>query len=207
MPADSPGWMSYLYDHPYLAWYLVGCVFVIALTLAKLTLWWALTWATKGNVLAANLRKLHAPAAKVGWVTATMKFVRTVVFEAVLSWINVVAILWQMAMMLLRTTREALTPVPESIKELRFPLRCNPDLPTESVWAHMVALSIKGEGLTADEEQLTTSLDDVTAERPRFDRIAALRCLEMLQAVKPAVLSAVIDQNTKSAKDANHDDL
>ena len=182
--------VTMLDDHPYVALYLLGCAMVFALTVVKLTLHWALAWITKSNVLAANLKKLQ-PLVETPFWTKVGKFFGTVALEAALSWINVAVGTWQILALLLRTVREALSSSPESVQRLRFPLKNNPDLPAESVWAYLFALSITVGTALPDEEHLTSELDDISTRLPRFDRSAALQQLEHLGVVKAAVLSAV----------------
>src|SRR5438445_206047 len=105
-------------NHPYLALYLAGCVLVLALTLFKIILVWAIGWLTKGNIVALNIKKLQ-PHEKTTFSERTGILVFTLVFEAALSWINVAVCLWQIASVLLTALREALTSTPEAIQKLR----------------------------------------------------------------------------------------
>jgi hypothetical protein len=89
---------------------------------------------------------------------------------------------------LLKVVRDLLAPVPESVKELRFPLRINPDLPPEFVWAYVKALKLKvGESpLTAD--QIFRELDMLSSNNPRFSKVEALRKLKQLNVASPEVI-------------------
>jgi hypothetical protein len=106
-------------EHPYLAFYLVGCGLVVGLTLANVALHWVLGWITKGNIVTANLRKLQ-PSAETPFLVKAGKFIGTVAFEALLSWINVVVITWKMMALLLRTAREAVSSAPDRSRDCGF---------------------------------------------------------------------------------------
>ena len=172
-------------NHPYLALYLLGGALAVVLTLGHVVLGYVLRWVTKGNIIAANLRKLEPPRPETTFWKEAAKFVGNVLFNATLSWIFVVFIVWIILTLVLHTARDALSSVPESIKQLRFPLKNNSDLPAESVWAHLKALEIRN-GKPLDQAGLFVSL--VKEVPPRFDRWAAVERLEALDVVKPSVL-------------------
>lgn len=181
-----------LAEHPYLFGYLVGVVLAMALLIAKSVVFWSLCWITKTNILAANVKKLREPdktpirvkiAKAVGWFVA----------EAALSWLNVALVLWQILADSLRTIRDALSATPETVKRLRFPLKNNPDLSAEAVWAYLFALDITAGAQPPDEPQLMIALSKVSAHHPSFDQMVALGQLEFLGVVKPDVLSAAVD--------------
>jgi hypothetical protein len=79
---------------------------------------------------------------------------------------------------------------PEGIKRLRFPLRNNPDMPRESVWAYLHALNVEVGGEPPSETALVDSLNEVTDYYPSFDRVAALKQLESLKVISQDVTSA-----------------
>jgi len=60
-----------------------------------------------------------------------------------LSWVGVVVGLVKFAIVFLRIIRDVVAQTPEAIKVLRYPLRNNPDLSREAVWAYVYALGIK----------------------------------------------------------------
>jgi hypothetical protein len=133
------------------------------------------------------------PPVKTSFLIRGGKFIGAVVLEAALSWINVAVLVWKIVTLLLRTARDAFSSAPESIKQLRFPLKSNPDLPAEPVWAYLVALRIRAGDVPPDETGLAEALAAVSSRLPRFDRNAALRRLDALDVVKPAVISAVVE--------------
>jgi hypothetical protein len=175
--------------HPYWTLYLLGCAFVPPLLAVRALLFYALRWITKGNILEANLKKLNPPEKKAA-EGRLLKFVWNLVLEAAFSWINVLVLVWSTLALLLRTTRDAFSAAPESIQQLRFPLKSNPDLAREAVWAYAIALGIRN-GETSDSARLTSVLETDAARLWYFDADKALAHLETLEVVKPAVLAEV----------------
>jgi hypothetical protein len=180
-------------DHPYLAIYLLGSALTTVLIVAKLVLHWVLAWITSANILATNLNKLQPVAPQTSVRRRAGKWLGLFLLEAALSWINVLAIAWQILSLLLRTARDALSSAPETVQRLRFPLRRNPNLAPESVWAYLLALGIRAGDLPPDEAHLSRQLDDLCSELPHFDRKAALRQLEALEVVPPSTISGVVN--------------
>lgn len=177
-------------EHPYLWIYLLGGVTAGVFLAARSVLYWALNWCTKVNVQLANIRKLLPGHAK----PAAKRFAEgfgTVAWEVALSWISVALGSWQLLTTCLRFVRELLTPVPEVVRKLRFPLRNNPNLSRESVWAHVLALSVVAGGdHPLSKEKLVSELIDAEENLPGFDTAAAISHLESLEVVKPDVLAA-----------------
>ena len=93
--------------------------------------------------------------------------------------------------MVLPVARDALSPVPQAVRQLRFPLKNNPSLPAESVWAYLYALGIRAGNVPPDEPGLAEEIDEIFSNLPDFDRAAALRQLDALDVVKPSVIAAV----------------
>ncbi|GEM_PF-2028260 len=176
-------------NHPFIFFYLVGCVLVVVLTVFKVIFFWTINWIIKANILNKNLRKVLPPD-DVTFMEKVARLVGTLVVEVMLSWINVVVILWQIVVALLRTARDLLSPAPEGIKLLRFPLRNNPAMPRESVWAYLLALQVKVGEKQPNEATIVRSLNELTDYYPSFDRIAALKQLESLNVVSSDVISA-----------------
>jgi hypothetical protein len=183
--------LNNLDDHPLLAIYLLGCALVPALALVSVFTFWVLAWLTKTNVLTKNLKKLQASTTRAPFPSRAVKFLATWLFEIALSWISVALLVWRLLKILLGTAREVLSSRPESIKLLSYPLKNDPHLPVESVWAYAYALTIRGGSPPPDEAALTAELEEISAQKPRFDRAVALRQLESLDVVKPAVIAAV----------------
>lgn len=174
--------------HPYFAIYLLGSVCVFLLILVKLVWYYFLDWFLRANVLRKNLKKLAEPSKKTLLQTALL-FVGTVLFEMALSWINVPVALWQIVTITLRTVRDSLVSVPEEIKSIRFPLKTNPDLSREAVWAIVVALKIKNQAVAPNVGNLLSALREVTEYYPDFNRGDALQRLERLDVVEKEVIA------------------
>jgi hypothetical protein len=187
-PFNLGKWLS---KHPYLAIYFLGSLLVIVLLLTKVLLVRVTGWITKDNVVAANLRKLQPPD-ETSFGRKVWNTLLTLALEAATSWIDVAVILYQILMLLLRFAREFVAPVPEAIKELRFPLKNNPQLSVEAVWAHLFALGIHNGNPPPDRQRLLEALDDACSNDRTFDRKTALRQLERLEVVKTDVLSATL---------------
>jgi hypothetical protein len=185
--------------HPLVGLYLLGCVLAVALTLVHLVLVHVLGWVTKGNIVAANVRKLQAPQPKTPFLKASAQFIGNLLFNGILSWLFVLFVSWIILRLVLNTAREAWSSAPESVEQLLFPLKNNPDLPAESVWAHLKALEIRN-GKPLDEAGLFISL--VKETPPGFNRGAAIDRLEALDVVKPAVLAQLKELHgyTQTAK-------
>jgi hypothetical protein len=197
----------WLDNHPYIFIYLLGCSLVIILTFVKLVLFYAIDWVTKGTILKKNLKKLMPPDEK-SILRKTVAFLGIVAIETLLSWINVFVILWQIIAGLFRILRELLTPVPEAVKALRFPLRNNPSMARESVWAYLLALAVKAGEKQPNENQLIDKLDEVCENCPSFDRIDALKQLESLGAISPnTILSTISLIKASPSHDGGEDDL
>lgn len=179
--------------HPYVFIYLVGCVLAVSLIVVKVVLFLAIDWIIKANILNKNLRKLKPPDPRTFWTKAAI-FVGTLIAEGLLSWINVPVVLWQIVTTLLRVVRDQRQPVPEGIQLLRFPLRNNPDMPRESVWAYLQAISVKWGDKLPNEVELASSLNEVAEYYPPFNRITALKQLESLNVISSDVIAAALAQ-------------
>jgi hypothetical protein len=178
-------------QHPYLFIYLLGSALVLILSIFNTTLFWLIAWLTKGNVLARNLKKLDPPDEQ-SLGQKVLVFVVALAFEAALSWIGVVVAVWQTLVTLLKTVRETLVSTPEAIKLLRFPLRNNPDMSREAVWAYVHALRVRVGEKLPDEDELLYSLNNLREEHPSFDREAALNQLKGLNIVSADVISSAL---------------
>jgi hypothetical protein len=171
--------------------YLLGSALVLILYIFNATLFWILRWITKANVLAKNLKKLTPPDEETLGVRALVLIV-TLAFEAALSWIGVVVAIWTTTMTLLKVIRESLVSTPEAIKLLRFPLRNNPEMSREAVWAHVHALRIRNGEIQADEYALLSSLNSLHEDHPSFHKEAALNHLKGLKVVRGEVISSAL---------------
>jgi hypothetical protein len=186
-------------NHPYLAIYLLGCGFVPVLAVTCVAFTWVLSWITKANVVAKNLRKLEPSQSKAPFASRAGKFLATWTAEMALSWISVAVLAWRTVSVFFRTIREIFSSVPEAVRQLRYPLKTNPDLPAESVWAYAYALNIRVGSPPPDAATLSQHLDVMSTLVPLFDRAAALRQLEALDVVKSSTIAAVVAQGDAPA--------
>lgn len=177
--------------HPYLFVYLLGSALVLLLGVCSATLFWVLAWITKANVVANNLKKLNPPDEESRAMKAAA-FTAALVFETALSWIGVIVAVWQIIATLLKLLREGLVSTPEEIKLLRFPLRNNPNMSREAVWAHVQALKIKVGEAIPSRDSLLVALENVREDYPTFDAESALSQLQHLNVVRAEVVSSVL---------------
>ncbi|MEW8403719.1 MAG: hypothetical protein AB2689_28885 [Candidatus Thiodiazotropha taylori] len=176
--------------HPYLLIYLIGCVLVVVMLPIQMTLFWIIKWVTKENNLNKNLKKLQPPKEE-GLLQRFLFVIVMIVIEALLSWINVIVILFKTLKYILSILRESLTQKPEIVKSLRFPLWNNPDMTRESVWAHYTGLRIHAAGEQLDESDLHYSLNEVEGFYPYFDKKEAISQLKHLKVIDNEILSSV----------------
>ncbi len=173
--------------------YVIGCIAAFVLLSFNSILFWFIRWVTKTNILLKNMRKI-GPEDKESFAVKVLKGVGLIVAETALSWLSVLAGLWRLIRIVLETLRDVLTPAPERIRALRFPLRNNPDLPSESVWAHVVGLAVlAGQPLTQPSEVLE-ALDQLVENRSRFDRRRALLQLQGLHVLDADIVSAALEE-------------
>jgi hypothetical protein len=111
-----------------------------------------------------------------------------------LSWLQVlISLLWS-PWKLLKMLREALTVVPQDIKQLRFPLYNNPEMSREAVWAYVRALNAKAGGSLATASELLDSLQLVADNHKHFDAALALNHLKELKAVSPEAIDSALER-------------
>jgi ABC-type multidrug transport system fused ATPase/permease subunit len=179
-------------QHPYLFIYLLGCVLVVILSIFKMILFWIISWITKDNILGKNLKKVLPPDEKT-FLQKAIWFIAVFTLEAALSWINVIVVIWLIMTTVLKHLREALSSTPEAIKLLRFPLKNNPHMSREAVWAYLYALQMKVGERTPTESDILFSLNELSEHYPSLDRKAALNQLSSLNVMSTDVISSVLD--------------
>ena len=150
----------------------------------KSILYSVLNWFTKANILAKNIKKISIPDN-----TSQLKRVAGIIgmtfLEILLSWINVLVMIWQIITTIFESLRELFISIPEDIKVLRFPLRNNPYLDRESVWAYVTALDLKSGNRQPDRYSYKESMDLLSEHYPSFNRVSAVRILEGLNVLTP----------------------
>jgi hypothetical protein len=171
----------------WIAIYLAGSVCVIFLTLGKIVLAWLLTWLLGDRVYWKNANKLSPVDERSLWKKIA-EFLGLLLIESLLSWINVAVVLWQIVKMLLGTIRNLLSPKPDLVRQLVFPLRVNPNLSQETVWAHLFAVQILTLGRQPTVEEIQSSIEEVLEEHPSFDAVEAVKELGDLKIIKSDVM-------------------
>jgi hypothetical protein len=191
---------TWIEEHPYVLLYLVGCVVYVFLSLLHLVIFGLIRWMTKTNTLNKNLRKILPPDERSSDEKATAVFT-AVVINVALSWINVLLVIWQTLAGLLGTLRELFSSTPEAVKLLRFPLRNNPNMSREAVWAYCEALKVKAGEKQPSESALRSSLDELLEHYPSFDRETALNELKALKVLRADVVPGVLDKLSASEEE------
>jgi hypothetical protein len=177
----------------YLFVYLAGCLVALFVILLKAILQWFLLWISKENVLQKNLKKLEPPDAR-SFHAKALTIIGVLLFESLLSWINVVVGIWQIIALPLKLLRARLAAVPEEVKQLRFPLWNNPMLSREAVWAHSVALSVKAGEIIPDDFALNQSLWELMEYHEGFDAQGALKRLAALGVLSEEDIARALDR-------------
>jgi hypothetical protein len=194
----------WIVEHQYFPLYIVGCVLSVILTLLRLVVFGLVGWMTKANTLNKNLKKVLPPD-NHNFVEKAAMLLGMFVLNVALSWITVVVLIWQILVGLLRTLRELLSSTPEAVKLLRFPLRNNPNMSRESVWAYLQALNMKVGEKQPSESALRSSLDELLEYYPSFDRATALHELKALNVVSADAVSTALDKLSTSEEEFDED--
>jgi hypothetical protein len=184
-------------NHSYLAIYLVGCLVSVGLVIMHVCVVCFVNWFTKATIFQKNMKKLGPPETQ-SWQDKASVLAGLIFLYIILSWIATPYLLWQIFADPLRALRESLTSVPEEIKLLRFPIRNNPDMPRESVWAYVLALSVKGGGIPANPEYVRSNLLAIKKKYPGFRDNIALETLKSLIVVNFDLFSEVLDVNQRN---------
>ena len=180
-------------EHPYIGIYLLGCVAAAMLSLFKAGLFWMIGWITKSNVAEKNLKKIQPPDKETfGEKAAT--FFTLLAISSAFSWLSVITAPFEIMWGLLKVLREVFASTPEAIKVLRWPLRNNPDMSREAVWAYFFALKLKVGEASPNVYGLLTELNELSEHYPYFDRKAALNQLNGLNVMSAEIISSALDR-------------
>lgn len=171
--------------------YLFGSALAVFLGIVLVIEGYIITWATKDNVLRKNLEKIGDPkqsslAVNVG------TFLLGLLFGAVMSWLGVLQYLLQIVWVPIKTLRELFSSVPEEIKLLRFPLKNNPYLSREAVFAYFYALRVKA-GSKPSVWEITDELNTISGYYPSFSKEGAIHTLESLAVVDKEMISNALE--------------
>lgn len=169
--------------------YLAGGIAAVILGLLKTAGFYAYNWFSKSNVVAKNLRKIDPSEESISEKVSDWAFVLLLSF--LLSWIAVAsALLWEIPVAALRVLRELFTATPEAVKVLRFPLRTNPYMSSEAVFAHVTGLNQLVGANAPTAVNLIEAVDNIRRKVPSFQADVALDQLAALKVVDESVLSA-----------------
>ncbi len=172
--------------------YALGCICAVVVMTVNVAVAWVIGWVTHANTVNRNLKKLQPPDT-TPWVVRAGTFIGIAVFAvletALLSWISVALGVWRFIRVILELFRNLFASVPEAVRTLRFPLRTNPHLSRESVWAYVCALgTLVGQPVTQPND-LLLGFDEVVEHYPNFDSRLALRQLQSLRVIDPSVIA------------------
>lgn len=185
--------------------YLFGAAIAFALINVKVAITYLIWWVTKANVWKKNLSKIQRPEDKEPWYTPVLTYVITVLVESSLSWINVPVALWQIGGITLKAMRDLGTPVPERLKELRYPLRTVPNLDAEIVWAHVLSIAVFAGEPTPTSNAIVEQLIELRGWHPSFRPNLALKRLEWLGICDHESIAEAMEQLSKRKLSAYFD--
>lgn len=92
---------------------------------------------------------------------------------------------------------------------MRFPLKNNPNMSSEAVWAHFQALMFEAGGVKPNERDLLGSLREIQEYYPNFVPSEAVSNLQHLNVVNDEVLkkSFEVVENWKKKDSSGHSQL
>lgn len=99
--------------------------------------------------------------------------------EAILSWINVPFLVWQISLLLLSYPKSLMQKRPQKLEEISYPLRANVALSPEAVWARVIAISAVF-GASPTIEKIEEELASVKQRVPDFNEAMAIQILREL---------------------------
>jgi len=191
----------------YLFIYFAGVICAILMMLIQIVFVFTINWITKTNIFYKNLKKLDPHNIEAGIYS---KYSSKLIYflEPLLSWISVVFIIGRMFYTICNNIRVALQSTPEEIKILNFPLRNNPDLKPEVVWAHLMALRSKN-GDIVNSYIISANLKEIKLKNSYFASDFAIENLKRLNVIDPEILSDTLEtiKTDKIFKDEFEDGL
>lgn len=162
--------------------YLVGSTIALTLSLLNWITALGIAWLTKTNILVKNLLKLKQPNNK-SFLIKFLIVIGSWILLFLSSWIEVIHQLWLFIKLITQTLRVFFNPLPETIKNLTFPLKNNPYLERETVWAYSFAINLAlGKKIEFDQFGGTFAfeIDEITEFYPTFNIELALKQLQSL---------------------------
>lgn len=146
---------------------------------------WIVNWFTKANILIKNHRKITYYSPKPIPIII-FNFIGGYLLIFILSWVEVLFKLYYIFKLILDTIRYFINPLPEFLKNLYFPLKNNPNLECEEVWAHVIAIAIAGgvrvrvDGYLGCINDIQGAINDILKIYPAFNVYSALLQLQSL---------------------------
>jgi hypothetical protein len=173
--------------------YLLGSLLVLALTLSKVALGWLTEQLLGIGYHWFNCQKIGFFRSRITGHLSDKPDSYSVIalvigFEMLLSWINVPVCIWQLFTQLVSTAAELMKRAPEDLNKYRYPLRENPSLSPEEVWAHLVAVAVAGGKLTIRSETLVQELHEISDRGIKINKLQALECLAELRCMRTGII-------------------
>lgn len=185
----------------YLGIYLFGSALSVFLGVVSSLVGYVISWLTKDNVVRKNLNKIEDPKS-YGFKLNAGLLATGLVTGAIMSWLGVLLNLAQIVWMPLKIIRELLfSSVPEEIKQLSFPLKNNPYLAREAVFAYFYALRVKT-GVRPNAWEISDELNTIAGYYPSFDKVCAINTLESLGVVDKETISNALAYLREEEDDA-----
>lgn len=169
--------------------YLVGCVVSIMVIISKVLVFKILLWLTKENIIIHNIKKISPPD-EFGILGKAVSQALMYLLETALSWLSVFLNVLHTIYVVLNFIRESMVSVPEDVKQLRFPLKNNPNLSAESVWAYKTALEIKAGEIPVKGEGLLKLFGFIDVYCPSFSRKTALNTLRKCDVIEEEIIES-----------------
>lgn len=170
--------------------YLFGCFIAFLIQITTRTIINFIYFITKENILIKNIKKISEPDNR----TKVKKFgewALAFLLSVLASWINVIGASIHFIVFIFRFIREIIQTTPQTIKELRWPLRNNPDLSREHVWAYLVALSVKGGSTELNADLIIKEIFNITNYYEDFEKKRAVKILSTLIVINENILNEV----------------
>ncbi len=169
--------------------YLLGSLATVILYILNQVVFGTIRWFMKLNVMTDNYNKLVYPFKPESIRDKATKHLLSVVFESIFSWISVLIQIYGTFRGLLEIIREVFSDKPENIKELIYPLKNNPNLKAEHVWAYVAAIGILDGNIMPNKGAIASELQQSVDANNKFNYELAVEKLKTLHAVEEEQLA------------------
>lgn len=168
--------------------YILGATLAFCYIVFNKAVDWLYSKITGLDVFRENLKKLEM---HYDFFTGEMKeypvtnkeATKLILLEMSLSWISVIIQIWKTFKFFIQAIKEQLTVSP-ALKELYYPLRNNPYLEKEIVWARLISSSVITTGRQLSLEEVYRGIEIYESRLINFNRDKALKYLLDLEVVK-----------------------